>query len=75
MPTYGTKRTSDDSAHMSAWTSASSATPFKGRVSALGPNINFNFKLGQTPVLTQLRWPHEFTVENRLTPLQARLTE
>ena len=38
---------------------------FKGRTSALGPNINFNFKLGQAPVSTSLRWMHEFDVKNR----------
>jgi hypothetical protein len=39
---------------------------FKGRTTALGPNINFNFQWGQTPVSTSLRWLHEFDVENRL---------
>ncbi len=39
---------------------------FKGRVSALGPNINYNFKLGETPVFTSVRWLHEFDVKNRM---------
>ena len=40
--------------------------PLKGRVSALGPNLTYNFELGQTPVFTSLRWLHEFNVENRM---------
>jgi len=40
--------------------------PFRGRVTALGPNINYNFKLGQLPVATSLRWLHDFNVRNRL---------
>lgn len=39
---------------------------FKGRVTALGPNINYNFLLGKTPVSSSVRWLHEFDVENRL---------
>ena len=39
--------------------------PFKGRVTALGPNVNFNFLLGKLPVATSLRWYHEFNVKNR----------
>ena len=39
---------------------------FKGRTTALGPNINYNFQWGQTPVSTSLRWLHEFDVKNRL---------
>ena len=39
---------------------------FKGRVSALGPNINYNFKLGEIPVFTTARWLHEFDVKNRM---------
>ncbi len=38
---------------------------FKGRVTALGPNVVYNFKLGATPVATQLRWLHEFNEKNR----------
>ena len=39
---------------------------FKGRITALGPNINYNFQWGQTPVSTSLRWLHEFDAKNRL---------
>ena len=39
---------------------------FKGRVTALGPTLNYNFQLGQLPVMTSLKWMHEFEVENRL---------
>ncbi len=39
---------------------------FKGRVTALGPNIDYSFKLGALPVSTSLRWFHEFDVKNRL---------
>jgi hypothetical protein len=39
---------------------------FKGRVTALGPNVVYNFKLGATPVATQLSWYHEFNVKNRV---------
>jgi hypothetical protein len=40
--------------------------PFKGRVTALGPNVNFDFKLGELPVATSLRWYHDFNIKNRL---------
>jgi hypothetical protein len=39
---------------------------FKGQVSALGPNITYNFKIGNTPVFTSFRWLHEFNVVNRM---------
>lgn len=39
---------------------------FEGRVTALGPNINYNFQWNQTPVSTSLRWLHEFDAVNRL---------
>jgi hypothetical protein len=39
---------------------------FKGRVTALGPNINYNFQWDGTPVSTSLRWLHEFDASNRL---------
>jgi hypothetical protein len=39
---------------------------FKGRVSALGPNINYNFKFRGTPMFTTARWLHEFDVKNRM---------
>lgn len=40
--------------------------PFKGEVSAIGPSATYNFVLGSTPVLTSLRWYHEFNTKNRL---------
>jgi len=39
---------------------------FKGRVSAIGPNLTYNFQLGTTPILTSFRWLHEFDEKNRL---------
>jgi len=39
---------------------------FKGRVTALGPAINYNFALGQIPVSTSLKYLKEFGAENRL---------
>jgi hypothetical protein len=39
---------------------------FKGRVSAVGPNLTYNFLVGKTPVLTSVRWLHEFNAKNRL---------
>ncbi len=39
---------------------------FKGRVTALGPNVVYNLRLGATSVATQLRWYHEFNVKNRV---------
>ncbi|MHA1164399.1 MAG: SphA family protein [Alphaproteobacteria bacterium] len=39
---------------------------FKGRVTALGPNVTYNFALGKLPVATTLRWLHEFDTKNRL---------
>lgn len=39
---------------------------FKGEVSAIGPNLTYNFVLGSTPVLTSVRWLHEFNAKNRL---------
>lgn len=40
---------------------------FKGRVTAIGPVVNYTFQLGKTQVNTNLRWMREFNVENRLT--------
>lgn len=40
--------------------------PFKGEVAALGPNITYNFQVGSVPVLTSVRWLHEFGAKNRL---------
>jgi hypothetical protein len=39
---------------------------FKGRVSAIGPNLTYNFMAGSVPVLTSVRWLHEFNAKNRL---------
>jgi hypothetical protein len=39
---------------------------FKGRVSAIGPNLTYNFQLVNVPVLTSVRWLHEFNAKNRL---------
>jgi hypothetical protein len=39
---------------------------FKGEVSAIGPNVTYNFQLGNVPVLTSVRWMHEFEATNRL---------
>lgn len=40
--------------------------PFKGRVFAAGPALDYTFKIGKTPVVTNLRYLHEFGVENRM---------
>ncbi|MFN3889863.1 MAG: transporter [Beijerinckiaceae bacterium] len=40
--------------------------PFKGEVSAIGPNLTYNFQIGKTPVITSVRWLHEFNAKNRL---------
>ena len=40
--------------------------PFEGRASAIGPNLTYNFMAGQTPVLTSVRWLHEFDATNRV---------
>ena len=39
---------------------------FEGRVFALGPALDYSFKIGNTPVATNLRYFYEFGVENRL---------
>ncbi|MDO9440510.1 MAG: transporter [Beijerinckiaceae bacterium] len=39
---------------------------FKGRVSAIGPNLTYNFQLGKVPVLTSVRFLREFNAKNRL---------
>lgn len=39
---------------------------FKGEVSAIGPNLTYNFQIGKTPVLTSVRWLREFNATNRL---------
>jgi hypothetical protein len=47
---------------------------FKGRVSAIGPQVNYTFMVGKMPVSTSLKWTHEFDVENRLKGDMALLT-
>lgn len=39
---------------------------FEGRVTAIGPAINYNFQVGPLPISTSLKWTHEFNTENRL---------
>lgn len=39
---------------------------FKGRVTALGPSMNYSFTLGQVPVSTNLKFMKEFDATNRL---------
>jgi hypothetical protein len=39
---------------------------FEGRVAAIGGTAGFNFKVGEVPVSTRLKYFHEFDVENRL---------
>ena len=40
--------------------------PFKGEVTAIGPNLTYNFQMGTVPVFTSARWLHEFDAKNRL---------
>lgn len=47
---------------------------FKGRVTAIGPAINYNFQIGALPVSTSLKWMHEFSVENRVAGDMGLLT-
>ncbi len=39
---------------------------YKGRVTGIGPSLGYQFKLGETPVATQLKAFKEFNAENRL---------
>jgi hypothetical protein len=39
---------------------------FEGRVAAIGGTAGFNFKVGEVPVSTRLKYFHELDVENRL---------
>ena len=48
--------------------------PFKGEVSAIGPNLAYNFSVGGRPVYASLRWLHEFAAKNRLKGDAAFLT-
>jgi hypothetical protein len=57
---YAYKQISGDSG------SGASLGAFKGQVFAIGPALDYNFKIGKTPVVANLRYLHEFGVENRL---------
>ena len=46
--------------------SGSATDDFKGRVTALGPALNFNFSLGNLPVFGKAKYLREFNVKNRL---------
>ena len=39
---------------------------FRGEVAAIGPNLTYNFTVGKVPVLTSVRWLHEFKAVNRM---------
>lgn len=47
---------------------------FKGEVSAIGPNLTYNFQIGKVPVFTSVRWMHEFKAKNRMAGDAAFLT-
>ena len=40
---------------------------FEGRVTGLGPDVTYTFVCGKIPVSTEVKYFHEFDVENRLT--------
>ncbi|MDP1910176.1 MAG: transporter, partial [Hyphomicrobium sp.] len=40
---------------------------FEGRVTGLGPDITYTFMCGKVPISTELKYFHEFDVENRLS--------
>ena len=48
--------------------------PFKGRVTALGGEIGYTFKVGEIPVSTNVRVFREFDVRNRFTGTATYLT-
>jgi hypothetical protein len=48
--------------------------PFKGRVTSLGAQIGYTFKLGEIPVSTNLRFFREFDVRNRFAGTATYLT-
>ncbi|WP_310352973.1 transporter [Methylobacterium sp. BE186] len=48
--------------------------PFKGRVTSLGGQVGYTFKLGEIPVSTNVRFFREFDVRNRFTGTAAYLT-
>lgn len=41
--------------------------PYKGRVTALGGTVAYNFEAGKTPISTRLKVFREFSAKNRLT--------
>lgn len=57
---YAYKQVSGDSG------SAAKLGSFKGQVFAIGPALNYTFKIGKTPVVANFRYLHEFGAENRL---------
>lgn len=48
--------------------------PFKGRVTSLGAQIGYSFKLGEIPVSTSVRFFREFDIRNRFTGTATYLT-
>ena len=48
--------------------------PFKGRVTSLGAQIGYSFKLGEIPVSTNVRFFREFDIRNRFTGTATYLT-
>ena len=38
---------------------------FEGQVAAIGPNLTYNFQVGDSAVAANLRWLHEFAAVNR----------
>ena len=46
--------------------SGTATRDFKGRVSAIGPTLNFGFQIGSIPVSGKLKYFREFNVRNRL---------
>jgi hypothetical protein len=47
---------------------------FKGRVSAIGPSLNYTFAVGDYPVISSVRWMREFNAKNRAAGDAAFLT-
>ncbi len=47
---------------------------FKGRVTSLGAQIGYTFKLGEIPVSTNVRFFREFDVKNRFAGTATYLT-
>ena len=46
--------------------SGSAPDDFKGRVTAIGPALSFNFKVGEVPVSGQAKYLQESNVKNRM---------